>query len=338
MSDLISVIVPVYNAEKRLASTIESILNQTYTNIELLLIDDGSQDNSGKICDDYAKKDGRVRVIHKDNEGVGYTRNRGLEAAKGDLITFVDADDTIDTNTYEDCMEIFKNNEIDGLRFNIKELGPNGELAKIQELYVNTGIVDKDELLNIYLKNKIMGSACCWMIKRNVIGSQIKFPTNLIIAEDYVFVAEIICKSKNIYFTNKAYYNYYFNEESATRSPEKYLNHITSLIDSTIATIEVLKKYDLSNENRCSLVTTSKFKAMMNYVRGAIKKELTNQVLNIILGNCKYLKLLEYVDRTELKAFDKFFIMFSKSKKIVLLKILCYIKGISMKLKDMVKR
>lgn len=92
-SDLISVIVPVYNAEKYLNRCVDSILSQTMTNFELLLIDDGSQDNSGRICDEYAEKDARVRAFHKPNGGVSSARNLGLDNAMGNWITYVDADD-----------------------------------------------------------------------------------------------------------------------------------------------------------------------------------------------------------------------------------------------------
>ena len=96
MKGLISVIVPVYNAEKYLCRCIDSILAQTYKDFELLLIDDGSKDSSGAICDEYAAKDSRVRVFHKENGGVGFARNVGLDHAQGDWVTFVDSDDWVD--------------------------------------------------------------------------------------------------------------------------------------------------------------------------------------------------------------------------------------------------
>ncbi len=93
MTDKISIIVPVYNVEKYLKECIESILSQTYKNIEIILIDDGSTDNSGKICDEYLKKDSRVKVIHKENGGLSDARNTGIEIASGKYIGFVDSDD-----------------------------------------------------------------------------------------------------------------------------------------------------------------------------------------------------------------------------------------------------
>uniref|UniRef100_UPI003079CB33 glycosyltransferase family 2 protein n=1 Tax=Phascolarctobacterium succinatutens TaxID=626940 RepID=UPI003079CB33 len=94
----LSVIVPVYKVEKYIHKCVDSILNQTFKDFELILIDDGSPDNCGEICDEYAKKDSRVRVIHKENGGQSSARNRGLDIAKGEIIGFVDSDDDIEVN------------------------------------------------------------------------------------------------------------------------------------------------------------------------------------------------------------------------------------------------
>ena len=120
MNDLISIIVPVYKAEKYLRRCVDSILAQTYQNIEVLLIDDGSPDNSGEICDEYAEKDSRVRVFHKPNGGVSSARNLGLKEAKGDYIGFVDADDYIDKTMYEVllCNLIKENSDISICSYN----------------------------------------------------------------------------------------------------------------------------------------------------------------------------------------------------------------------------
>ena len=102
----ISVIAPVYNTEKYLPRCIDSILAQTFTDFELLLIDDGSKDNSGAVCDEYASKDERVRVFHKENGGVSSARNVGLDNAKGEWITFVDSDDWIAETMYQEMYEL----------------------------------------------------------------------------------------------------------------------------------------------------------------------------------------------------------------------------------------
>ena len=99
--NLISIIIPVYNVEKYLAKCLDSVLNQTYKNLEIILVDDGSKDNSGAICDEYAKRDNRIIVVHQKNSGVSKARNLGMSMATGDYIGFIDSDDTIEANMYE---------------------------------------------------------------------------------------------------------------------------------------------------------------------------------------------------------------------------------------------
>ena len=109
----ISVIVPVYNVEKYLRKCIESILNQTFREFELILVDDGSTDSSGKICDEYALKDSRIKVIHKENGGASSARNAGLDVAKGEYIGFVDSDDWIEMDMYGELYRLIKENNTD---------------------------------------------------------------------------------------------------------------------------------------------------------------------------------------------------------------------------------
>ena len=106
----ISVIIPVYNAEQYLKDCVDSIINQSYQNFELILVDDGSSDNSPKICDDYAAKDNRIIVIHKSNNGVSAARKTGLDNASGDYIMYVDSDDWLDINTMERCIGVVHKN------------------------------------------------------------------------------------------------------------------------------------------------------------------------------------------------------------------------------------
>ena len=107
-NDLISIIIPIYNVEKYMEKCLNSVVNQTYNNIEIILIDDGSKDKSREICDNYAKKDNRIKVVHKENNGVSSARNTGIDMSKGKYITFIDSDDYIDTDYIETLYKISK--------------------------------------------------------------------------------------------------------------------------------------------------------------------------------------------------------------------------------------
>lgn len=112
-NELISVIIPVYNVEKYICQCMDSVVNQTYHNIEIILIDDGSPDNCGKICDEYAQKDGRIKVIHKKNGGLSAARNDGIRTATGEWVTFVDPDDWLDVDSFKSVFEAIKDYDVD---------------------------------------------------------------------------------------------------------------------------------------------------------------------------------------------------------------------------------
>lgn len=116
---MLSVIVPVYNARQYISQCIESLLGQTYTNLEILLVDDGSTDDSGEICDQYAKVDERIRVIHQKNSGPGFARNVALDESHGDYITMVDADDYVLPQTFMEVVSVLEDNNLDAVNFNI---------------------------------------------------------------------------------------------------------------------------------------------------------------------------------------------------------------------------
>ena len=142
--ELISVIVPVYNVESYVAKCIESIQNQSYQHLEIILVDDGSTDDSGDICDQYAAYDDRIKVIHQENGGLSAARNTGIEAANGDYIGFVDSDDYIGLTVYEDMLHLLKENNLDDIAIQGEFCGPgiqkNRLNLKTPEWYVFTVI------------------------------------------------------------------------------------------------------------------------------------------------------------------------------------------------------
>ena len=144
MNDKISIILPVYNVEKYLNKCIDSILNQTYKNFELIIIDDGSTDNSSTICDSY-KNDSRVIVIHQDNKGLSVARNKGIDMSTGNYITFIDSDDYIDSKYIEILYNIISNNNSDIVMCNKIEFKENTNIKENIIYDYNEEVLSKEE-------------------------------------------------------------------------------------------------------------------------------------------------------------------------------------------------
>lgn len=201
---MISIITPVYKAEKYLCRCIESVLAQTYEDWELILVDDGSPDGSGDICDDYAKKDPRIRVFHKENEGVSSARNIGLDNAHGEWITFLDADDYISID-YLDGVCNFNYDIILGYSNVILQDGSINILEKLPQEDIKNG-----DQLKVFLKHNLVKGLfrAPWgkLIKRNVIGN-IRFTIGQNIGEDTLFTLQILRNIQSLSIDNsRSYY------------------------------------------------------------------------------------------------------------------------------------
>lgn len=215
----VSIIVPVYNTEKYLRRCIDSILTQTYQNFELLLIDDGSKDSSGAICDEYARNDERIRVIHRANSGVSVTRNIGIQEAKGDYISFVDSDDYIAVNMIETLVVRANKyySDIVMCKYFIEKTGKTSCVSMdYDEVYDGADRV-KNGLLYLYYTDYHSGLYSLWnkLIKKSVYSTNnILFDSSLKRGEDAWFIFQCLKHCKRVDFIPEAYYYYYQNESS----------------------------------------------------------------------------------------------------------------------------
>lgn len=217
MDKLISIIVPVHKVEKYLRRCVDSILAQTYQNIEVLLIDDGSPDSSGTICDEYAQKDARVRVFHKENGGVSSARNLGLKEAKGEYIGFVDADDYILHEMYENMIAIIKENHADIAICGYKKEQTDGTFEPYFKKDVDCTFTKKEMIANL-LTNKYYTCAVWSMLFRRNSIDGVEFDINRKHNEDLLFIYEVMKRMQIAAFTSDTYYLYCTNEGSATTS------------------------------------------------------------------------------------------------------------------------
>lgn len=235
--DKISVIVPVYQAEQYLNRCVDSILTQTYTNLEIILVDDGSKDRSGQICDEYARQDRRVKAIHKKNAGVAAARNTGLDVATGTYLAFVDSDDYIDPYMYEKMMDKAVQYECDLVMCDcMKE---QGESSRLYTHKIRPGFYSYEQLKMEYYPHLLMmenveypATISNWLfLFRRQLSSGMQIPRYLEgvrYSEDLLFGAQLMYACRSFYYMKgEAYYHYCMNPTSATHTyvPDKWKDY-----------------------------------------------------------------------------------------------------------------
>lgn len=247
---LISIIIPVYNVEQYLGKCLDSVLAQTYKNLEIILVDDGSTDNSGTICDEYKKKDRRIRVIHQINQGVSAARNAGLNIATGSYIGFVDGDDWLELDMYEYLLNLcfLYETEVSVCEFAYQEL-------EYKPLY------PKDCCMRTrsWLANRY-SSPAVWnkLFARSLIGD-IRFNTQVAMGEDSLFCTLVLSRTLNIAYGKEIKYNYFTNNNGATKSslsPAKLTSFIVFPIEIECATkhrwLDVVKCFEMKETNEAA--------------------------------------------------------------------------------------
>lgn len=225
-SCLVSIIIPVYNVENYLPACLDSVINQTYHNIEIILVDDGSTDKSGKICDKYAAKDNRIKVLHQNNYGVAIARINSFNISTGSLVMFVDADDYIDIYTVEKMVNTLLLYNVDMVTCQNYEVSDNQMIEAI--IRPKPGLYDRrhiEELLkNIFLFDKRIGLAgitgYLWsrIIKREYVMSALQAGIGMLHSEDQVGVFQLLNKINTMYVMQDRLYYYIMREGQATKA------------------------------------------------------------------------------------------------------------------------
>lgn len=223
----VSIVVPIYNVEKYLEQCIDSIINQTLKDIEIILVDDGSPDNCPQICDDYAKKDSRIKVVHKKNGGLSSARNAGIEVATGDYIGFVDSDDYIELDMYEKMYSIAIENNVDFVMSDYYRVSDGGKV--IATLDMDEGIYEKNKIKRDIFPTLIMGDdinygslLAVWhcLYKRELLEkNNLIFDEEVKYSEDNLFSSIIGYKANSFYYMKGSYlYNYRYNPNSISKT------------------------------------------------------------------------------------------------------------------------
>lgn len=223
MASLVSIIVPIYNTQKYLDQCVTSLLSQTYRNLQIILVDDGSTDGSDIICDFHAARDSRIHVIHQKNQGVSAARNAGLDAAAGEYLLFVDSDDQIAADTIETSLNGFVDDTIDVVVFGVTKIRERE--SSQQPLPMEVGIYAKEEMLYGILKDYAgFGAGYPWnkVWRTGVFGGPAgipRFDRDLYYFEDLEWVTRMLLQTQKANLLPEHLYQYYVRSDSATNRP-----------------------------------------------------------------------------------------------------------------------
>lgn len=304
----VSIIVPIYNVEKYLARCMHSLLNQTLKEIEIIMVDDGSPDNCPQICDEYASKDNRVKVIHKKNAGLGFARNSGLEIASGEYVAFVDSDDFVEKTMYEELYNVITAYNSDAIicSFNkvYKEMitplpiGGMGETIKkicAKKEYIPNVIGCSSSNARDYLYSY---SACIVLYNNHLIKKyNLRFESERVfVSEDILFNLDYMSKANKIVLYPHPLYNYCYNENSLTTkyNPQRFKREVCLYkeIQRRIQTYHIDLPHDIVYRierlllyKACySICDTIKSTTFVKAV-SEIKKICTNKILEEVLAH-----------------------------------------------------
>ncbi|WP_373260060.1 glycosyltransferase family 2 protein [Phocaeicola vulgatus] len=238
---IITIIIPIYKAENCIKRCIDSIINQTFTSFELLLINDGSPDSSGKICDEYAQTDQRIKVFHKKNGGVSSARNLGIQKSNGNFICFIDSDDWIEPYHLEALYQTYQTYHCD-LIIN----GYAKEKKNSKTIQVHTGIYTTKEIPNGITelkRNQLLGYPWNKLFKKDIIEQyNIKFDHSITLREDEIFVLQYLTHCNSIQCTDSISYHYIELENSLSKKKHSYC--------SLKKAVELIKQYSIELSNR----------------------------------------------------------------------------------------
>lgn len=292
MQDLITVVVPVYNVSSYLDRCIDSLLAQTYQNLDIILVNDGSTDNSGELCDTYAKKDARIRVAHKENGGLSSARNVGISMALGKYIGFVDSDDWVTEDMFEYLHSLLTDNHADIAVSNLTRCKSVSDANKIMKYHKESSIniYSQEEYIKKFMKidsQTIEYYAWNKLYKKELLTSK-QYPDGKT-AEDVLGTFKALLSANRIVQSNKVTYFYYVNPTSITASfSEKKANDLLYVWDEVVKLSkdnELYHSWAILNRKRIDFTILFQIAIAKNYMELIRNKEFIFPIVNRLKEN-----------------------------------------------------
>jgi len=325
----ISIIIPVYNTEKYLSKCLDSIIFQTYNNLEIILVDDGSPDNCGNICDEYAKKDERVKVIHRKNGGVSSARNEGLRNATGEYISFIDSDDWIELDMYESMIKKIKEKNVDAVRCSYtREYKEKQEIVEhlYKEDIIIDLVIDRVKFLESLISGKIHAYLPLLLIKKGSIPKNLRFNTSVAMREDLIWLVELSCIWNSIYIYNKEFYHYYQNTTSATNNEDFKIRNMKNMLLVSKEIESILKKYEFLTLALKEMIAFNFFIRISSELFEVVNIKRDKVFLKNFIEEKDYKAILENVNKKNLSILRRIFFYLCQIKNINLIFYYCLIR------------
>lgn len=322
MKSLVSIIIPIYNSENRIERCIESAIKQTYRNIEVILVDDGSIDQSGKICDSYARTDDRIRVIHKANGGVSNSRNVGLQNSKGDYIFFMDSDDYIEENVIEELIKKSGN-------YNIVKVGSKINDEKKEKIIAYDNEYTSEEYIKMIISGNIGGH--CWgYLFNKIVIDDLYFDPNTSFMEDTIFMVKCVLKSSKVKVIDSAYYVHVINKFGITCSAVNIEENISGYMYSINSIEDILEKNGIIMTKELALkklkiieVEATKQRNIESCIRITQNKKIQKN-MEIIRSTIKIPVMYRVFVKSIIEQKPKLLLVYSKTRALVK-KIISYL-------------
>lgn len=336
----VSIIIPCYNVEKFLDKCVQSVINQTLHDIEIILIDDESPDSCPQMCDEYVKKDNRIKVVHRKNGGLGFARNSGIEIATGEYITFLDSDDFVDLCTYEHLYNLAKKHNLDALYYKFKRFINENDVKSetiIDSIITYSNENVKELMLDIIasepsakIDHKVQCSSCTAMYRMSIIKeNDVRFHSEReLISEDLIFNLDYLSYAKKVALNNGKYYHYRVNPTSLT----------STLRTDRIEKHTTLRNYIIKNLINWN-IDTSKGEERANRLFIGCSRSSVNQILSSQINKKKeiFKEITSYsiwknvykkYPLTKLPLYQQLFFYCCLYQQFNIIKILHYIKNI----------